>query len=386
MDLGRSPAQEALYREGLALGRGALAAPDVAERDREGRFAADLWRICAEQGVLGATAPRALGGRGLGLLDACVLAEGLGQGCPDAGLMFAAGAHLFGVIPALDALAQGEQRERWLGPLARGEAAGALAVTEPESGSSAFELKTRARREGGGWALEGRKCWVSNAPIAGVLLVFARTGEGSALGALSCFALAPDDPGLAVGPAEDLLGLRTCPIGGLTLGDCRLPEERLLGREGGGAVAFLHAMRWERVGLMALAVGAMQRQLDACAAFVRRRRVGGAPLTARQAVTHRVAEMAARLEGARAAVYRAAWQVDRGASGAHDSLARLTVGEAMVANALDAVRVFGAAGLRRGEVERALRDAAMATAYSGTADIQRELIAQQLGLRDRGRR
>lgn len=381
MDFERSAEQEALYQEGLALGRGALAAPDITARDRDGVFSPALWRVCAERGLLGAVTPAALGGRGLSLLDACMLAEGLGRGCPDAGLLFAAGAHLFGALPALEALADDAQRTRWLRPLARGEAAAALAVTEAGSGSSAFEMSARAVRDGADWVLSGEKRWVTNAPFADVLLIFARTGDGSALGAISCFVVPAGTPGLTAGPPEDLTGLRTCPVGSLTLDGCRVPAESLLGQEGGGALAFLHAMRWERVGLMAFAVGAMQRQLDGCARFVRRRRVGATPLSAHQAVTHRVAEMAARLEGARALVYRAAWRVDRGAAGADASIAKLATGEALVANALDAVRVHGAAGLRRGEVERSLRDAVMSTAYSGTADIQRALIAQQLGLR-----
>jgi len=382
MDFGESPLQRQLREAALRFAREGLVDPSLPAREREGVFSRELWAAAAGFGVMGAIAPEAAGGGGMDLQGACRLLEALGEGCADAGLLFSIGAQTFAFLRPLLAFGSEAQRARWLGPLIRGEVIAAHAMTEGESGSDAFAVNTRAAREGAEWVLTGHKLWATNAPVADVALVFARTGQRRGFAALSGFLVPLDAPGVHRGAAEDMAGLRTSPIGELAFDGVRLPAGALLGREGSGALVFLDSMQWERPGIMAAGLGAARRSLDACAAFARSRRVGGAAIGGFQAVSHRLADMAARLEAARLLVYQAAWRVDRRRPGTHAAMAKLAASDALVQNALDAVRLHGAMGLtREAGLERDLRDALMSCAYSGTADIQRGLIARGLGLR-----
>jgi len=358
-----------------------LADPTLAQRDRDGTFSAALWDKASSFGLAGAIAPPELGGSGLGLVDACAMLEGLGQGCEDNGLLFAASAHLFaGLVPILE-FGTAEQQAQWVPLLASGECIAAHGMSETESGSDAFSLRTRAVRDGDHYVLNGTKAWVTNAPHCSVAVVFARTGEGAALGALSCFLVPRGTPGLTLGPAEDMVGLRTAPLGELVLQDCRVPVDHRLGNEGSGALVFMSSMGWERIGILAAGLGAMARVIKASVKHARGRRVGGKPLSSFQAVSHRLVDMQARLETSRLALYQAAWRRDQRQSGAHAELCKIVVGDALVQTCLDAVRVHGALGLSRElGLERDLRDALMSQAYSGTADVLRNLVARAMGL------
>jgi hypothetical protein len=191
-----------------------------------------------------------------------------------------------------------------------------------------------------------------------------------------------DTPGLHVGRPIEKMGLKTSPMSEVTLDDCFVPAEHRLGREGRGAVIFNDSMEWERGCLSSSALGTMQRQLDGCVRYARERRQFGRPIAEFQAVSHRLAEMKLRLEAARLAVYRAAWAKQQGRPAPLEaSLAKLQASEALVQSAMDAVLVYGGYGFcTEYGVERDLRDAVGARLYSGTSDIQREIIARALGL------
>jgi alkylation response protein AidB-like acyl-CoA dehydrogenase len=273
------------------------------------------------------------------------------------------------------------QKAEWLPRLASGALIGATAVTEPNSGSSAFGLTTAARRDGDGWVLDGSKTFVTNAPVADVFIVYARTG-GAGLSGISAFLVPRDAPGLDVGEPIEKMGLRTSPMSALYLEGCRLPASAILGSEGSGGLVFTQTMDAERVLVMAPAIGVMERLLERTVAHARQRSVGTSPIGRHQAIAHRIADMELRLEGARLLLYRAAWQrARRGTATRESALAKLAVSEAYVENCRSAVQVFGGYGYTVDyEVERELRDALATTLYVGTSEIQRNLVAGLRGL------
>ncbi len=381
MDFSLTTDQQALRDRSLAFAQSELADPTLPDRDREGLFSVDLWKKAADFGLVGAVAPVALGGAGLGLLDTCLMLEGLGEGCLDNGLLFAASAHLFaGLVPVLE-FGTDAQQSRWVPDLASGEKRAAHGMTEAWSGSDAFSLRTRAVREGDHYVLNGTKAWVTNGPNCDLAIVFARTGEGPPLGALSCFVVPRGTPGFEVGPAEEVIGLRTAPLGELVFQDCRVPVEHRLGAEGSGALVFLSSMSWERIGIMAASLGLMKRVVRASVLHGKTRQVGGNPLGGYQAVAHRLVDMQARLESSRLVLYEAAWRKDQNLGGVHAERSKIHVSDALVGVCLDAIRVHGALGLTlEAGLERELRDALMSQAYSGTADVLRNLVARSMGL------
>ena len=381
MDFDLTPDQQALRERAVDFARSELADPSLARRDRDGVCSRALWDRAAAFGLTGAIAPESLGGAGLGLHDTCLMLDGLGEGCLDSGLLFAAGAHLFaGLVPLLEFGTDAQQAD-WVPGLASGALIAAHGMTETESGSDAFSLKTRAVADGDHYVLNGTKAWVTNAPHCDLAIVFARTGAGPGLGAISCFLVPRETPGFSVGPAEDVVGLRTAPLGELILQDCRVPASNRLGAEGSGALVFLSSMGWERIGILAAGLGVMSRVVRASIRHARTRRVGGRTLGSHQAVAHRLVEMQARLETSRLVLYQAAWRKDHRKPGAHAEQSKIHVSGALVDVCLDAIRVHGALGLTR-EVglERDLRDALMGQAYSGTTDVLRNLVARSLGL------
>ncbi len=358
-------------------------AADVEDRDRAQRPSADGWRHLAEWGAHGLIAPRAVGGRELCLPDALPLYEGLSEGCADGGLIFSLHAHTWGCTEPILRFGSPAQRDQWGRSLASGRAIGALAVTEVRSGSSAFSLECHARRAGDTWILSGEKSFVTNGPLADVVVVLARTSDGPAMQAMTAFLVESGDPGLVRGAPLDTLGLRTCPIGPIRLDNCIVSDARRLGAVGSGAALFLDAMEGERIGMAAMHCGVLTRQLERCVRRARTRRVGGTPLAQRQAVTHRIADMRVRLESARHLARHAAELRAAGRSAAAEAaMAKLVSSEALVAGSLDSLRLFAAEGFLTGsEVERAHRDALAALSYSGTSDIQRVVIGGVLGLR-----
>jgi alkylation response protein AidB-like acyl-CoA dehydrogenase len=274
------------------------------------------------------------------------------------------------------------QQQRYLPRLCRGDWIGAHAMTEPDSGSDAFALRTTAVRRGDDYVLNGTKTFITSAPDADVFLVFATVDR--ALGALgiTAFLVERAMSGVQVGEPIGKMGLATSPMAELILEDCRVPEANRLGREGRGAGIFNDSMEWERACILAPCLGAMQRQLEACVAHAKARVQFGRPIGDFQAVSHRLAGMQLRLDAARLLVYRAASLKQDGApAAAAAAMAKLYLSEAWVQSSLEAVQLHGGYGYTTEyELERELRDAVGGTLYSGTSDIQRAIIARALGL------
>lgn len=381
MDFAFSDEQELLRKEIVRFAQDALGG-DVQARDREGAFPRALWDRCGEMRLQGLPVPEELGGGGLDPLSCAIALEALGYGCRDGGLVFAVCAHLLACVVPVWKHGSDAQKRRYLPDLCRGARVAVNGMTEPGSGSDAFAMRTRAVPDGDGFRLSGTKTFSSNGPIADVALVYAVTDPGKALGGITAFLVETGTPGFAAGQQFDKMGLRTCPIGELVLEDAYVPPEGVLGGVGAGATIFAQSMEWERICLVASHVGTMQRLLEQAVAHARQREAFGRTIGKFQAVSHRIADMKVRLEAARLLVYRSAWKLDRTRDVALDaSMTKLYASEALVTTALDTIRTLGGSGyMAETEAERALRDAVGGTLYSGTSDLQRDIVARWLGL------
>ncbi|MHC4910397.1 MAG: acyl-CoA dehydrogenase family protein, partial [Planctomycetota bacterium] len=322
------------------------------------------------------------GGCGLDIVTSVRMLEGIGYGCRDNGLTLGLNGQIWAVQEPILMFGSEEQKQRYLPRMCDGSLLAAHAMTEAESGSDAFSLKTTAERTEGGYILNGRKIYVGLAPVAGVSLVFANTNPAVGRWGITAFLVDNDLDGCEVSPPSSKMGLRTSPLGELTFRDCFVPESGRMGPEGAGVSIFNHSMDWERGFIFASHVGSMARQLDDCVAFARERNVFGNPIGKFQSVSNRIAEMRLRVETARLLIYKLAWmkQEDQPAM-LEAAMTNLHLSESFAANSLDAIRIHGGRGyLTDFEVERDLRDSVGGVIYSGTSDIQRNIIAQVLGL------
>jgi len=354
----------------------------LVERDRDGEFSRTAWRACAAFGVQGLPVPPEYGGSGASLRTVMATMEGLGQGCEDNGLLFSVNAQMWSVELPLVRFGTDEQRRRYLPGLCSGALIGAHGMTEPEAGSDAFSLKTRAERRGEAYVLNGHKAFITNAPVADLALVFATLEPELGIGGITVFVVERGTPGFEVGRAQDKMGMRTSPMGDLSFQDCAIPVAQRLGPEGAGAAIFNSSMEWERAAILSVCTGAMERELARCVEYATLRRQFNQPIGKFPAVAHRLADMKVRLEASRALLRQVATQKDAGRPAPLEAaIAKLFISEAWVQSSLDSQQIYGAYGyLSENGIERQIRDALASRIYSGTSDIQRAIIARGLGL------
>ena len=355
---------------------------DVTALDAESAFPEDAWRHCAEFGVLGWRVPQELGGKGYPVTQAASLMEAFGYGCEDNGLAFGLGTQIWGIQTALLQFGSEAQIEKYLPGSISGDMIGAHAMNEESSGSDAFAIETIAIADGDDYIINGEKTLVTFAPVADFAIVFAKTAPDAGQWGISAFLVDADTPGYVAGEAEEMMGLRTVPYGRIRLQDCRVPAESLLGKPGAGASIFSYVQMWERSLILAPHLGVMRRLLDQCVAFSRGRKRAGTPIGKHQAVSHRIADMKLRLETARLLFYRTAEQQQDGSADLMGAaLTKIYLSECLAQCGLDAIAIHGGDGyLTAAGIERNLRDALGATIYSGTTDVQRNIVASLLGL------
>ena len=373
--------QQALQKSAEEFAREVLG-HDLIRRDRDEVFDREGWKRCAEFGVLRMPVPEEHGGLGLGLTDLIAVMEGFGYGTSDHGLLFAIHAHMWTTVMPILKYGSDEQKARYLPKLVSGEWVGANAASEPEAGSDVFGLRTLARKDGGDYVLDGTKMFVSNALQADVFVLYATVDRALGPTGVTAFVVEAGTPGLSISRPIQKMGLRTSSMAEVVVEGCRVPARARLGREGRGVPVFNSSMEWERGCILAGHLGAMRRHLEQCIAYARQRRQFGQPIGKFQAVAHRIADMRVRLDTCRPLVYRIGQLKDRGEPATTEAaIAKLHVSESFVASTLDAMRVFGSYGyMTEHELERELRDAVGGVFYSGTSDIQRNLIARGLGL------
>jgi alkylation response protein AidB-like acyl-CoA dehydrogenase len=355
---------------------------DLDRRDHESVFPREDWRKCAHLGLLGMPVPSDFGGLGASATTIAGALEGLGYGCTDNGLIFSINAHMWACEMPIVHFGTEEQKRRWLPGLCDGSLIAAHGMTEPESGSDAFALRSTATPVEDGWLLNGSKTFVTNAPDSDLFIVFATTDASLGFAGLCAFVVERGAPGLEVGPPFSKMGLRTSHLGELFLSDCHVGPDALLGEPGGGMAIFNSSMRWERSLILAAAVGTMRRQLERCVAYARERVQFRAPIGSFQAVSHPLAEMRLRLQTSQLMLYRIAALLDAGSATDLDAaMTKLHLSEALVQSSLTTLQVHGGYGyVTESGLERDVRDALGARIYSGTSEMQRNVIARHLGL------
>lgn len=372
--------QQAL-RDGLAPWLEKLSAGHV-ERDAEASFSRENWAAVAATGILGLPFDERWGGLGQSLPTTMYVLEGLGEGCRDAGLNFSVCTHIVSTGVPLHRFGSPELKDRFLPGICSGELIGAHAISEPESGSDALAMRTRAVRDGDHFVLNGSKAFVSNGPVADLLTVYARTSDRPGPLSITAFLVERDTPGLTVGGPIAKMGLRTSPLSELYFDDCRVPASHVVGRVGGGFLVLDHVMRWEILCSFVINAGEMRHRVARCVEYARSRTQFGQPIGSYQAVSHKIVDMEVGVETARHWLYATAAKMAAGENVTRDiAMAKLVTSEANVASALNAVQIFGGNGyMAEYGIEKELRNAVAGTIYSGTSEVQRNRIASLLGL------
>ena len=382
MEFAFSKIQQHWYDAAIQFAQDELIVPACETHDGLAAFWHEGYSLCAKFGFPGLPVPSEFGGKGQDLITTVAAMEGLGYACRDSGLIFAMNAGLWTVTMPIVEFGTDEQKRRYLPGLCDGRLLGANAVSESEAGSDIFGMQTRAERRDNGWVLNGRKTWITAGPIADLFLCFASTDPSKGILGISAFLVERDTPGFHVVREIPKMGMRTVPMGELAFENCVIPNESLLGREGRGAPIFNGGLELERGLILAFALGTMRRQIDRCTLHARKRKQFGQAIGKFQSVSNRIVDMAIRLETSRLMVYRYAWLKSNGMESiSAASMAKLHVSECFVQNSMDAVRVFGAMGyIDETGLERDLRDSVGSVIFSGTNDIQRNIIAQKLRL------
>jgi len=372
--------QRAIQRAARDFARDELA-PGVGERDRDARFDASLVPKLAELGFLGMLLPEAYGGLGL---DTCTYLVALEEiAAVDASAAVLMSVH--NSLPTQMILQYGNEalRQRFLPGMARGEILGAFALSEPEAGSDAAALTTRAVRDGSDWILTGNKAWVTNGSEAGAIITLARTdvpNDYKGARGIGTFVITPDLPGFRVGRKEDKLGLRSSPTVQLHFDEMRVPGANLVGDASYGFIYAMQSLEHGRLGISAQAIGIARAALEVAAAYAAERRQFGKPIKEFQAIQFKLADMATKVAASRALLYAAATAKDRGEPMTQfASMSKLLASETAMSVTTDAIQILGGYGyVTDYPVERYFRDAKVTEIYEGTSEIQRIVIAREL--------
>lgn len=355
---------------------------NVIDRDKVGEFSRKGWQKCAQMGILGLPFPEEHGGSNADILTTVLAMEGLGYGCKDAGLLFGINAQMWSVQMPIFRFGSSTQRSKYLTKLCNGQLIGAHGMTEPDSGSDAFSLNTTAKLHGDYYVLSGTKTFVTNAPIADVFVVFATVDKRKGFMGVTGFIVEKDFQGFRISREIEKMGLRTSPMSELIFEDCKIPVENRLGKEGGGAAIFNDSMEWERSCILACNLGAMERQLETCIKYAKERKQFNNPIGKYQSVANKLVDMKVRIDTARLILYKVAWlKKTQGQAVMDAAIAKLYLSESMIASCLNAIQIHGGYGYTTEyELERDLRNSIGGTLYSGTSEIQRNIIARHLGL------
>lgn len=352
------------------------------EADRDHVFARDKWDRLAELGLFGLPFPEEFGGLGRDLPTTMYVLEGLGYACRDAGLSFSASTHLVSAGIPLLRFGSAALRERYLPRICDGSLIGGHAITEPGGGSDVMGMLTTARADGDDFVLDGSKTFVSNGPVAGIVVVYARTGTRGSPAAITAFLVRTDTPGLSIGRPLEKMGLRTSPMCEVFLEDCRVPGSHVVGAVGSGFLVLDHVMKWEILCSFAITVGEMRHRFERCVEYAGSRSQFGRPIAENQAISHRLVDMKIGLETSRRWLFDTAEKLTVRRNISVDlAIAKLVTSENNVASALAAIQIFGGHGyMSEYGVEKELRNAVAGTIYSGTSEIQRQRIAALIGL------
>lgn len=375
------PAEHQMIRDSVREYCEAEVAPIAQDIEDAKEFPSDVFEELASLDVMGIPVAEEYGGLGGDQLMYSLVTEELGRVSGSVGLSYAAHVSL-GTKP-IEMYGSDDQKERWLEPLATGESIGAWALTEPESGSDASNMDTTAEREGNGYVLNGTKQFITNANVAGSILVKAVTDPTAGYDGISTFIVDPDaDDGFSVETVWDKMGLNASPTCEIRFDECWLPEDRLLGAEGEGWEQTMNTLDGGRISIAALSTGLAQGAYEAAKEYAGDREQFGQPIASFDAIRDTIVDMHRKIERARLLTRRAAVQYDEGADVTRESsLAKLDASEAAREVAEDAVQVLGGYGYTEDfSPQRFYRDAKLMEIGEGTSEIQHVIIGDELGL------
>lgn len=371
---------QALARD---IARNAVA-PKAEYYDRHDEFPWDIVKVFAQADLFRIFIPEEYDGLGMGCFELCLVVEELSRAC--AGITLALAGTDLGVEPII-IMGNEEQKRKYLPRVAAGEALAAFALTEPEAGSDAAAVRTRAVRDGDYYILNGTKQWITNGGEAEIYTVIASTDPKRGPRGLSAFIVEKGTPGFTFGKKEDKLGIRASATRELIFQDCRVPAENLLGKEGTGFITVMRTFDRTRPGVAAQAVGIAQGAFDHALTYAKARRQFGQPISSFQGIQFMLADMAMKVEAARALVYAAARMIDAGAADVsrYSAMCKAFASDVAMEVTTNAIQIFGGYGyMREYPVEKYFRDAKITQIYEGTNQIQRQVIALDL-IRTAGR-
>jgi alkylation response protein AidB-like acyl-CoA dehydrogenase len=328
--------------------------------------------------LMGLPFPEEFGGAAADTISAAIAVEEVSRACGSTGLAYAAHMGLGSAPIAM--FGTREQKERFLKPAAEGKYMAAFGLTEPHAGSDAGATRTTAVLEGDEWVINGQKMWITNAPVAGHIIVTAMTDKEKGKKGISALIVPRDTPGMSFGKHEPKMGLRGSVSTAIMLENVRVPKENLLGERGRGFIQFLQVLDGGRVSIGAMSVGLAQAAYEAAVAYAREREAFGKPIGAFQSVGNMIADMEVAVTTARLMVYQAAWLKDQGRPYSREAaVAKLYASEAAERVCRDAIQVFGGYGYSQEfPVERYYRDVRLLTIGEGTSEILRGVIARSV--------
>ena len=353
-------------------------APLADRIDKEDWFPRDIWPEMGELGLHGITVPEEWGGAGLGYLEHCIAMEEVSRASASVGLSY--GAHSNLCVNQLSRWGNDDQKTRYLDKLVTGEHLGALAMSEPGAGSDVVSMKLRADKKGDRYLLNGSKFWITNAPQANTLIVYAKTEPEAGPKGITAFLIEKDFAGFSIAQKLDKMGMRGSETGELVFQDCEVPEENILGDLNGGVAVLMSGLDYERAVLAAGPIGIMQAAMDIVLPYIHERRQFGKSIGEFQLVQGKVADMYVSMNATRAYVYAVAKACDRGETTREDAAgAILFAAERATQVALDAIQLLGGIGyINDYATGRLLRDAKLYEIGAGTSEIRRMLIGREL--------
>ena len=354
--------------------------PVAAELDEKNEFPREIMEVLAQSDFFRLFVPEEYGGlveNGKGMLELCLVTEQLARGCGGVAVTYAATA--LGIFPVI-LYGNEEQKKKYLPRIAEGTLA-AFAVTEPAAGSDISVIQTTARKEGDYYILNGTKHFITNGGEADIYVVIAMTNKAKGARGASAFIIEKGTPGFEFGKKEDKMGIRASATRELIFNDCKVPKENLLGREGMGFIITLKTFDMSRPGVAAQALGIAQGAFDVALDYVRKREQFGRPISSFQGIQWMLADMATKIEAARALIYSTARMADSGITNIakESAMAKMFASDVAMEVTTNAVQLLGGYGyMKEYPVEKFMRDAKITQIYEGTNQVQRNVIAQHL--------
>ena len=354
-------------------------------REKSEEFSRQGWEEAASDAVTGLLAPLSYGGRNYNLYQVCSALMGVGYGTQDAGLAFGIGAQLLSCIRPLVNYGSEYLKDNYLEGACKGSLIIANAITEINEGSNAYDMSTYAERTGDGYVISGTKSFITNAPVADLILVYAETDNSKkAQGGITAFLIDAASDGVERSGPISKLGLRTVTMGEVTFNNCHVSEKNVLGEVGGGTMIFRDSMIWERIGLSALHIGCLEKHLDNTIAYANERKVYGQSIGNYQAISHKLAELKVEIEAVKSMIEPACKNANsRSKADLWASMINLKATETYKRGLMDLLQVYGGKGyVNDHPVGLALKDALSSTVYSGTSEIQKSIISRWIGIKN----